>query len=550
MAALVKGETPMMVSSTRQAVAGIFFTFAIAVCAHAQTVPAKDPTATITGKVTIKNKGAPGIAVALRNNQDSHRQTSNYRAVTNDDGEYRITDVPVGSYQIRTVAPAFVASGDRYGRQLIVNKGETIEHIDFTLVPGGVITGKVTDTDGRPVIEIEVFVVPLEARERAWQGESVLTDDRGVYRIFGLAAGTYRIGAGRDDGGAFYGRSHVSYKRTYYPAAAELAQATPIDVAEGSEATNIDVTLNRPLTTYTVSGRIVNATTGQPVPNLGYGVTYYHDANSTSSWDNGAVSNERGEFKFEGLLPGKYSVSVSASKDSNWRADPIRFEVRDQDVGDLVIKASAASSVSGVLVIEGTTDKELLTQLARTGLSVSVSRSSDDVQSSGSSTIAADGRFWITGLQSGLVTFSVSNSEHFRLVRVEQNGVMQPRGVELKDGQQLEGLKVVVQYANASLRGAIEIENGPLPENGQLTVALRTPGSLDRGFGGAARVDARGQFLIEGLVPGNYVLNVGAYIPGSPPTFVKKSQDVVVTAGAANNVTVTLDLKSNTTRPE
>ena len=47
MAAPVKGETHFMVSSTRQAIACIFFIFAIAVCAQAQTVPAKDPTATI-----------------------------------------------------------------------------------------------------------------------------------------------------------------------------------------------------------------------------------------------------------------------------------------------------------------------------------------------------------------------------------------------------------------------------------------------------------------------------------------------------------------------
>jgi hypothetical protein len=54
-----------MVSSTRQAIACIVFIVAIAANAQAQTTPAKDQTASISGKVTLKEKAAPAIVVVL-----------------------------------------------------------------------------------------------------------------------------------------------------------------------------------------------------------------------------------------------------------------------------------------------------------------------------------------------------------------------------------------------------------------------------------------------------------------------------------------------------
>jgi hypothetical protein len=541
-----------MVSSTRQAVAGILVVFTIAVSTYAQTTPVKDPPATITGKVTLKGKGVAGVVIALRKNNESYGPESyNLRGVTDSDGEYRIADVPAGNYQIIPSAPGFACSVDRNGQNLIVNKGDTIENMDFTLRPGGVITGKVVDPDGRPIIEEEVSAIPQQDKNRRVSfPSSVLTDDRGVYRIFGLTPNTYKVSIGRDTG-SFFGGSRISYRRTYYPGTPDAAQATNIDVTEGSETTNIDITVNRTLMTYTASGRIVDAATGQPLPNLNYGITYFIDSSSRSSWNNRTPSTARGEFKFDNLVPGKYAVSIIADKDSNWRSDQMTFEIVDQDVSNLVIKATRGNSISGVLVVEGVDDKAILDRLSRMGVSASVAGSGDDSTWSGQSVMSTGGRFTIMGLRSGLVTFYLPRRDSFRILRVEYNGAVQPaRGFELKEGQQLEGVRIILQYANASLHGAIEIENGPLPENARVAVTLKAPGDDRMGSDNFAQVDARGQFMMEGLVPGNYELTVGAYIPGAPPLVINKKQDVVVTAGSPTNVTVKIDLKSNTPGPE
>ena len=126
-----------------------------------------------------------------------------FKAITEQDGIYRITEVPAGNYQVAPVAPALVATdfnsfGQR-GKALLLSEGENVEGIDFSMVRGGVITGNVSQADGRPVIEERISIVLAEQNDRQVpmaQSGTGFTDDRGVYRVFGLPAGKYKISIG------------------------------------------------------------------------------------------------------------------------------------------------------------------------------------------------------------------------------------------------------------------------------------------------------------------------------------------------------------------
>ena len=62
----------------------------------------------------------------------------------------------------------------------------------------------------------------------------------------------------------------------------------------------------------------------------------------------------RGEFKVENLSPGKYSIPVSGNlRNSDLRFEESPFEIVDQDINGLVIKATRGGSISGVIVFEG-----------------------------------------------------------------------------------------------------------------------------------------------------------------------------------------------------
>jgi hypothetical protein len=65
-----------------------------------------------------------------------------------------------------------------------------------------------------------------------------MTDDRGIYRIYGVAPGRYRVSAGVSDDDTYPSirTGRVSYRRTYYPDAPDAADAKIVEVTAGGEA--------------------------------------------------------------------------------------------------------------------------------------------------------------------------------------------------------------------------------------------------------------------------------------------------------------------------
>ena len=72
--------------------------------------PAQAPSGSVSGRVTIKDKPAAGVTVGLRQTTGVFPLEKSYRAVTDHEGVYHITNVPAGSYEIMTAAPAYVTA--------------------------------------------------------------------------------------------------------------------------------------------------------------------------------------------------------------------------------------------------------------------------------------------------------------------------------------------------------------------------------------------------------------------------------------------------------
>src|SRR5262245_19378105 len=176
------------------------------VVVRAQPAPAtKKAPATIAGRVTLDGAGAQAAQVMLKP-YDRYgvlkiglavEQEPALSAVTDAEGRYRITDVPPGDYQISVFAPAYAVEGEKIplmpGRGYRLVEGDILEGIDFALTRGTVITGKVTKEKDRPVIAAPVNAYKLNTNFNGESAGSILdaivrweTDDRGLYRIFGL----------------------------------------------------------------------------------------------------------------------------------------------------------------------------------------------------------------------------------------------------------------------------------------------------------------------------------------------------------------------------
>ena len=550
-----------MVSSGRHAISCIVLVLSTLILAQAQTAPDKLSGATITGKVTIKGKGTPGIAVVLVLNVEGSQRTTRHKAFTDDTGTYRLTNVPPGNYRAEAAAPALVAvDGFRspFARSvtLLISKDETVQNIDFELMRGGVITGRVTDSDGRPLIEEKVSISSAESNpSQAFSRQrETRTDDRGVYRIFGIAPGNYKVAAGTNELSPFGGSP--GFRQTFHPDVEDAAQARTINVTEGSETTNVDITLKRVDHTYSVRGRIIDGDTGRPLANVSYGITVYITPNASQTLSDGSVSNNTGEFKWENLRPGKYAVRANAPSDSDWRAEEVPFEVNDRDVTGLVVKTTKATTVSGVIILDGADDKSVLAKLSGGQVVARIETEDKTRTSTYSAGILSDGSFRFSGLFAGVATFGVE-ARGLELVRVERNGVVQPTGIPIRDREQISGLRLIVHYGNASVRGVLKVANdAPLPANAKFFVSLKRIGEPVRQFdqsssGRSAEVDARGQFLAEGLLPGTYEVTAYSYTRDEPRGQVLQGkQQVTVTDGAVVNITVTLEPRSVPNRPQ
>lgn len=541
-----------MRSSARSALPTLLTCLCFAASVFAQSPgkqQVKTPRGSVSGRITIKNKPAPGVVVGLRKGAVESSFDPFTRAVTDAEGIYRLQNIPAGSYVVTVVAPAYVPSNAEDRKSVVIDDDENVEGINFSLVRGGVITGKVTDAEGHPVIQhqIEIYSLPALARRTPQQAPfptvTAQTDDRGIYRVFGIAPGSYKVAAGRGNFGG-YSPNHSNYTQVFHPDAADPAKATVIELSEGSEAKDVDIMLGRAVQTYSVSGRVINGDTNAPVANLRFSLQRL--LGQQVEYQNSVVSsNARGDFVAEGLIPGKYSTVMFLEEGSELRGETTTFEVIDRDVTGVIVKLLRGASISGIVVLE-TDNKAAKAQLAEMLLRGYVpSAPGTGYGNSVSSRIAADGSFRLAGLATGMVSISLGGTatpfppKGFSISRIERDGVAATR-VEVKEAEQVTGVKVFLAYGNATLRGLVTIENGSLPSGARIYVRLGKPGENTPSFMRPPIVDARGNFLVEGIPPGQYEITATVMGGGiNLPKPVKK--EVSVSDGVITDVRITID---------
>ncbi|HYG79706.1 MAG TPA: carboxypeptidase-like regulatory domain-containing protein [Pyrinomonadaceae bacterium] len=533
----------------------------------AAQAPKTQGTAVITGRVTVGGKGAAGVMVGLYRFDFGPERSVVTRGTTDLEGNYKLTGVPAGRYHVLAIAPAYVGqSADMFGsasKAVNVAEGETVEKIDFPLTRGGVITGRVRDADGSPVIAQQVSLNPVgqPPSTRGYFNANPFmyeTDDRGVYRLYGIRPGKYTVSVGEspEEGGIKFGYGGRGYYlRTYHPDATEASKATVIEIGEGTEVTNADITVGRKSRSFVATGRVVDEG-GKPVAGVQVGQgSLLNEGNDMGVMGWGSLSDSGGRFRLVGLLPGRYAAFVWTEGNAEGYSEAVKFEVADGDVSGLEIVFRRGASLSGVAVIEGTTDPKVLAGLPQLSIAVSVQATGLNIPYFGSVRVGPDGSFRVTGLRPGkgrVYLASYPPPPNLVLSRVERDGVP-AQEIELTPGAHVSGVRVVLEYGSGRVSGQVRIANGPLPDGARMGVTARRRGDqpgmgyVSRGF----EVDSRGRFVIEGLPPGEYelTLEMGFY-ESPPPTHAfppPVKQTVSVTNGVTSDVNFTFDLNARRT---
>jgi protocatechuate 3,4-dioxygenase beta subunit len=543
----------------------------------AQTVETKPKaTSSITGRVTIGEKPAPGVIVVAT--FLASPQTLVAQTITDADGKYRLNGLTPTGHTVGVYAPTYVipnAPTFAQGRMVLLSSDETVEGVDFKLTRGGVITGRITDADGKPLIDERVSLTPVDEKGAPLRGMQVRppnpfmwsTDDRGIYRVYGLAAGRYKVSVGDNGGGASLRSGY--YQKTYYPDTTDVTKAAIVELSEGGETKNIDISLGPRARTYAVSGRIIDAETGQPIAGVNYafGAVQTNQAQSLMQGMNspGTPTNSKGEFRLEGVAPGRYAITAPANfylptaDQPKVYSDPVPFEVADSDVTNLEVKAQRSLSVSGVVVPDAITNKNALAGISRLVLVGYPQPNPTGIQTYGfpiTSPVAADGTFLLEGLKPGNVSLNISSngleSKGYGISRITSDRELPNKQIELAPGQNVSGVRVYLTYGTGVVRGEIKVEGGTLPGDAFLYVGLqpesqaRLAGAQTQELIANAQVDARGRFVITGIPAGNYdaLLQIVSFGASEFPRAVPRShrQSVSVSDDSEAQVTFTLNL--------
>ncbi len=549
-------------------------------------------TASISGLVTVGGAPAPNTPVTVmevnsRSHDDSVSAEPQQRAIikvrTDSDGRYRVTGLTEGSYLIRALSKAYAPSRKSSDfnafKSVTLDEGESRENVDLALVRGGVVTGRVVDEDGKPLIASRVNLSFVDENGKP-KGEieidswSMLqTDDRGVYRIYGLPAGRYIVSAGGD---WVFGHAKRKYPETFHPDATDRNQAKIIEVKEGAELVDIDIRLGAGKDAYVATGRVVDAETGQPLP---YSRVECREAPDNESggrrYGGEAIADQQGRFRIAGLPSGRYDLRLrnqfewygptSAPNESKEHySENTRFEVSGSDVSGLEIRAIRGSSISGMVVLEGFNDQAIKAMLQEMTVIIFMAGRRDSAgggvayenRAVVGSKIGADGGFRATGAPPGLARFYIGNGRGNTLPikRIERNGAEISSAIEINRGEQIAGVRVVVANANGTIRGYVEIAGG-IPDGWELKINAMPIGTTTddasyRAFESGipiATANEKGRFTIERLVPGEYELRLHAsvrvskYEWSSVPGTSEIKQRVTVIGDAVTPVKLTFD---------
>lgn len=541
--------------------------------------PKKEPTGSVSGRVTLNGKPVQRAVVVLGSTTPTAPQRSPaVKATTDEDGRYKATRVAPGTYQVMPYTPAWIvpaqSSFGQPGKTITLGEGEEVEDIDFSLTRGGVITGRVSDADGKPVIGQRINLLRTDDRGQrvpiGYALQTLDTDDRGVYRLFGLPAGSYKVSVGDapNSGMVRIGFGGGTYPLTFYPGVPDESRATTIEVSAGNEATGIDIVVGRAVRTYSASGRIVDADTGRPMPNLRYGygplIPNQPMIGGFGYTDNRTNSN--GEFRIEGIAPGRYGTFAVTQEEVEFYSEAAVFDIFDSDVTGLEIRVRRGSTMTGTVVIEGSADAAVAGPLSNLQLRASVRPEDPSAMFApapiaATTRVGADGSFRVAGLRPGKVMLFIGNyppPQGLALLRLERDGVEQREGIVIGQGEAVSGVRVVMGYGTAVLRGQVNVVPGQVSADVRLLVGVRLL-SGGNNQGRSATPDARGRFVIEWLIPGEYEVSVRAMYPisptrgdlppaGGPPAPIRvapkllATQNVTVANGAEAQVVINVDL--------
>jgi protocatechuate 3,4-dioxygenase beta subunit len=340
-------------------------------------LPALGQQCVVSGRVTNAVTGEPVGKAKLHlrpsSGEKAEAQADNeparhaYFTWSDGDGSFEFTGIEAGSYDLSGDHLGFISTQygskkrGQMGATLLARAGHPITGLTFALVPGAVISGKVTDDNGDPVPEARVQIMMQtwesgKARYAGWWSENS-ADDRGEFRISGIEPGTYVLSAQMRrsfrGGTEMDGKPQTSFVTTFFPAVASAESATPIHLQPGQEISGLEIRLHA-VPSFHIRGRIAGAGDGAKSGRLMLSIK--SEANEGFGFRGFAQVKEDGTFDASGMAPGAYQLTATFLG-KNGQMETVSSQpvmVTSQDINDVTLAPQPVISVHGLVRVTGT----------------------------------------------------------------------------------------------------------------------------------------------------------------------------------------------------
>lgn len=507
--------------------------------AVAQTKPKQtQASGPITGVVlTTDGLPAPDVTVVLQKLGGTWRDQVS--TSTGDDGTFRFDNVASGVYTVL----AYGSIAELQSR--ICRPGDSLE-LRVRMGKDGVITGRVTDAKGESAIEAPVRAIMVRDAKGRLLGPGNQfrrhahhrwTDDRGIYRLWGLPPGSYLVAAGGKNEYTHEPGPYDDQPLTYY-LSSPLSGAREVIVHEGGERAGVDITM-RSDPGYAINGTVSGSFDGTQDGGVGVMLSQV----TTGAMEARAPirdPQQSREFSFGALTAGEYELQAMAVKGTSFTAasSVVRVTIKDSDVRGVDLKLKPLGSVSIGVTIEPTpvpspkecenperlTIAQILVTAHPDGES-QLARSQSPVfywlSNMGLGTVAtpeANGLCRLAPIEAGRYRVEVdpANDHYYVHSITKAASDMTGRrvdiakdGVKVSDGEHVTGVAVKLAAGAAKLSGQVSLWRGAAISPSALRVFL-VPAERESADDvlrfAEASVSARGEFTFKHVKPGGYFL--------------------------------------------
>ncbi|HQU84352.1 MAG TPA: hypothetical protein PKY59_14540 [Pyrinomonadaceae bacterium] len=456
--------------------------------------------ATVRGRIFYEDTNRPARFVSVSLVAEKNTNYSEYyvkSVKTDENGEFVLKNVKAGTYlpfiksdgvlNPQTAGKDVKDSAEQPFFEKITVNGLGEIQVMLRAKRGGALSGRIQYADGEAAVGVKVEVLLKSGGKYAnvsapYSERSVgsaETDDRGVYRLKGLPAGTYIV---RVNEPFSHSQSKASYGyerpesspllKTYYPEGESSKNAKDIEIVLGQEQTGIDVTLpERQL--FALAGKIVSKKDRSPLADF---EVKFQKISDRDDWvmdfymtGNTVSANKTGDWTIKSLPKGKYQVTVSqkyvyrdeeelkTKKSIDYPSVSKEIEITGDNIENIIFEIPTSSSLSGTIVMENgkPLPKYLMINAFDAENKKSFTSDLDYSERDKNAPSTKPKEFTIRKMVSGKYTLGVISGETYIKSATFNGRDITNSPLEIREGDELNGVRIVLASDFGKIKGKV-----------------------------------------------------------------------------------------------